>query len=284
VTWQVAVCEAVDIEQAQVSNAAYHVFRQGVSTYLLTQGSIVPTQAFQISVTPSATSIAISWSAASLLRADGSTLSVSAGSQTYSTGINPNTTYWIYAYIDNSTGTVGFANPNPPGTTSSYTFAAQTGFDGRINLTPLSVTTPASGTGGTVTGGDGGSCPEEHECVDVQDKGVITAGQVQANDYIRGYLFGSSTDIYRRVLLVRRQSCAAWWIVNGHRVSPCEPVFVNGTWMPAHLAPGATFDPSVGVKIEITVEAVDDQDDEHNFWLVEGTPLLVHNTNVLPRS
>ncbi len=283
VTWNVASVEALDLSVENISSAAgYHVFRQGISTFLLTQGSIVPTQAFQVTVTPSATSILVSWSAGSLLRADGSTLTVPTGNFTLSA--SPNTTYWLYLFIDSRTGAVGFANSNPPGTTASYTFAAQAGVDGRIPLTPFSVNTPASGSNPPVTGGDGGSCPDEHELVEVAGKGLIPAGTVQANDYIKGYSFTLRTDIFRRVLAVRRSSCPSWRIINGHKVSPCEPVYFEGQWRPAFRVPTATIDFSTAIKIDISVGAADDQDNEHNFWLVGEQPLLIHNTNVLPRS
>lgn len=281
VTWQVAVCEAIDISQPQLTNNLHHLTRQGISTTVLVQGSMIPTQAYgPISITPSATSLAITWPSASLFRSDGSTLSVSSGSFTF-TSLTPSTSYWIYAYIDVRTGLLGFANPNPPGTSASQAVAAQAGFDGRAMLTPVTVSTPASGTGGVITGGDGGSCPDENELVDVQGKGFIPAGEVKAGDYIKGFSFKTNTDIYRRVEVAIAHSCPAWRIVQGHKVSPCEPVYLNGGWIAAFRVPGSTLDMSVGMKVDISV--ITKEDNEQNFYLVGGTPLLIHNFT-LPRS
>src|SRR5262249_32423748 len=72
-TFDVATFEAIDIEQAQLSNNVYQLTRQGISTTLLTQGSIIPTQAFTISYTFTDTTISLSWSSTSLYHADGST-------------------------------------------------------------------------------------------------------------------------------------------------------------------------------------------------------------------
>lgn len=280
VTWQVAVCEAIDISLAQLSNDIHHITRQGVSTKLLTQGSIVPTQAFTITWSTTTTSIALSWSSASLFRADGSTFSVASGSLTYSS-LSSSVGYFIYPYITYPGGVLQFANGNPPPTAASYTFAAQQGFDGRIGLTPLDITTPASGTG-SGSGGDGGSCPDESELVDVQGKGLIPAGEVVAGDCLKGFSFHSNENVYRRVIMVLRKGCAAWRIVHGHKVSPCEPVYLNGQWIAAFRVPTSTLDTSTGIKLDITVEA--DDNDEHNYWLAGPTPLLIHNGNILPRS
>ena len=253
-----------------------------VSTLLNGQGGMVPNQAFSISYSSTSTSISLSWSSASLLRADGSTLSVSSGTQNY-TSLTPSTTYWIYAYINVIAGTIGFANGSPPGTSSNSTTAAQAGLDGRVPLTPISVALPASGGGPSGSGGDGGStCPEAAELVEVQGKGQIRAGDVQAGDWIKGYSFTQQQEVYRFVLSVVSRPCASWRMVNAYRVSPCESVYFNNQWMAAFRVPGATIDTMIGDKILITVQA--DEDNEHNYYLVGGQePLLIHNFIIIPR-
>jgi hypothetical protein len=77
------------------------------------------------------------------------------------------------------------------------------------------------------------------------------------------------------------KSCAAWRIVSGHKVSPCEPVYLNNQWLSASRVPGAPLDTTIGLKIDIVVEA--DDFDQHNYYLMSGTQLLIHNP-VLPRS
>jgi hypothetical protein len=281
VTWNVASVEALDLSVENISSAAgYHLFRQGGSTFLLTQGSIVPTQAFQISWSATSTTISLSWSSTSLLRSDGSSFTVSTGSASFT--VSASLTYFLYPYITYPGGLVQFANGNPPPTSPSYTFAAQQGLDGRISLTPLTIQSASGGTPNTGTGGDGGSCPEESELVEVQGRGLLPAGQVMTGDYVKGFSFHSNSDVYRRVIAIIRRGCAAWRIVEGHKVSPCEPVYLDGKWIAAYKVPMATLGMGVGVKLEITVEA--DENDEHNYWLVDGTPLLIHNGNILPRS
>lgn len=282
IDWWVGSFEMIDIEQVQLSGANYQLYRQGVSTNLITQGSIIPTQSFLISFSCTSSSISLSWAAQTLFRSDGSTFTVSSGSQTYSS-LSNSTTYYIYPYINVLTSAIGFANGSPPGTSSSSTTATQAYFDNRSALSPLVLTTASSGGGGGSGGGSGGggdTCPEENELVEVSRNGQILQIKVKEldpqTDLLKGWSFQDKKDVYRKVMSVHSSSCAAWYAVQGHRVSPCEPVFIDGQWMPAHKAPGARFDTFVGVKVEINVE-VDDYD-EHNYWLVgPGGPLLVHN-------
>jgi hypothetical protein len=69
-------------------------------------------------------------------------------------------------------------------------------------------------------------------------------------------------------------------MVNGHRVSPCEPVYIAGQWMPAYRAPGATMDTFTGVKVLLTVNT--DDYNEANYNLVSGQELLIHNQAIFP--
>jgi len=265
-------------EVAAGHTRALRLLQQGISTDLNKQGSIAPGQSFTISWSTTSTSISLSWSSATLLRADGSSLSVSSGTQSYSS-LSSSTQYWIYAYIGATTGTVGFANGNPPPTSASSTLAIQAAFDGRIALLPFSITTPSSGNS-SGSGGDG-SCPDFNELVEVQEKGTIRAADVEFGDYIKGYSFETHEDVFRRVIGKAMKSCSAWRIVQGHKVSPCEPVFLNHQWIGASRVPGAPLDTSIGIKMDLVVEA--DDFNQHNYWLVSGTPLLIHNP-VLPRS
>lgn len=284
VTWQVATFEMIDINQVQLTGSNYRLYRQGQSTDLLTQGSIIPTQAFIITFTLGPTNINLSWSSQSLFRADGSTFTVSGGTQGYSS-LSNSTTYYIYPYINLSNNTVAFTNGSPPTTTSggNSTQAVETAFDQRVPLAPLVLQTQSSGgTGGTGGGsgsGGGGTCPEQNELVEVQRDGQviqIKIGDLQRTDLLKGFSFPQNKDVYRPVRNIYRKSCAAWYMVDAHRVSPCEPVWKSNQWMPAHKAPGATLDTTVGIKVDVVVK-VDDYS-EHNFWLIGGTaPLLIHN-------
>jgi hypothetical protein len=251
------------------------------STFLRPQGSILPYQSIGINWSATNHSVTFSWAAQSILRSDGSSVSVPAGSQAFPS-LSASTTYYTYWRADVNSGVLSFTNSNPPPSSPNALAAAQMAADGFLAISPIVVTTLAASNPGTGTGvgGGAGTCPESAELVDVEGKGQITAGQVQPGDRIKGRSLQTNEDVYRPVVQVTTQSCAAWRMVGGHRVSPCEPVYVDGKWMPAFMAPGSTFDSFDGVKILISVAS--DQYDEQNYYLVSGEPLLIHNTQVLP--
>ena len=247
---------------------------EGVSSGLNSQGSIIPTGSVTLSSSFSEASVGLSWTSQSMLRADGSTLSIPAGGHTW-TGLVQSTAYYLYPSINATTGVITFFNPTPPTTSPSTTFAIQAGGDGFVALPVFIVTTSATGgTGGGMTGG-GNACPEADELVDVQGKGSVAAGSVVAGDFIRGKCIASGEDVYRKVIHTEHVPCVAWRMVKGHRVSPCEAVFIDGQWSPAYRAPGATFDTYTGTKVHISVDTGDY--DEANYYLVSGDPLLIHN-------
>jgi len=316
-TWKVAVFEAVDLEHQQFTNNVYQLTRQGVSTSLLTQGSIIPTQAFTITFTSTSTSLSLSWSSATLFRSDGSTFVVASGTKNY-TSLSSSTTYYIYPYIDLVNLVIAFTNPTPPGTSINSTQAVECNFDLRSGLSAMVLTTPASGGGGG-SGGDGGSggggapCPEENELVEVlrvqnvhgkhitvvRDGRTLTVnphevlpsdGQIlqikvgtinPQTDLLKGYSFKHQKDVYRRLKNKHLRGCAAWRIVDGYKVTPCEPIWKNNQWMPAYKAPGAVIDYSVGIRVDLVVDT--GADEEHNYYVVgRGEPLLIHNFFVLP--
>jgi hypothetical protein len=243
-----------------------------VSTSLNNQGSIIPNQPLNTpSFSTTTTSISLSWSSQSMKLADGTTVTVASGSKSY-TGLSANTTYHLYPFVRLSDNTIQFANASPPPTSANAAAAIAANLDGCFSMNNFNVTTPASGTGG---GGGGSSCPDGSELVDVQGKGNITLRDIQLGDMLRGYSFAQKADVYRKVISVRSSGAAAWRIVNGHKVSPAEPVWDGNAFTPAFKIQGATFDGSHGEKFEIHVDAGDS--DEANYWLVSGTPLLTHN-------
>lgn len=253
-----------------------------ISTNLNPQGSIIPGQAITIAISYTDTTISLSWSTQSMLRADGSTLTVNSGVANYS-GLTAVTKYYIYSYVNALTGNIGFTSGSPPGTLPSTTLAMQAAFDGRFPLPVMVIQTLSSGgTGGSGTGGGGGTCPEENEFVEEQTKGIIKAIEVEIGDMIKGYSFAAGADVFRRVIGKFYQTCPAWRIVDGYKVTPCEQIYHEAEWKPAFKATGATPDTTVGYRVEITVEA--DEDNEHNYWLVgRTTNLLIHNGIPLPR-
>lgn len=279
----------VEIDGFRLSEvAAGHVraiklLQLGISTDLNKQGSIAPGQTITMSITYNDTSIQISWTSQSVLRSDQTVLTTNTiGSPYSSTGLTASTKYYMYPFIDARSGTIGFANSLPPTTSPSTTAAIGSAFDGRIQLPPIVIQTlTAGGTGGSGTGGGGGSCPEENELVDIEGLGQVRAEEVKAGQFIKGYSFALKQDIYRKIIQASYQSCSAWRMVDGYRVTPCEPIYKNDRWMPAFRALGSIFDDLVGYRIDIVVEA--DEFDEHNYWLVgRKENLLIHNSFILP--
>jgi hypothetical protein len=248
------------------ADGTYHV-----SSGLIAQGGLAPFQSIALTYSMTASAVTVSVAAQSMLRSDGSTFSVVASSASC-TGLSTSTTYYLYPYISITDGKIYLANGSPAPTSANSLMAAQAALDGRYPLSALSVTTPASGSGG---GGAGGGCPEAAELVDIQGKGQVAAGKVMAGDCIRGKCLQTGEDVYRVVLQTRAETCHAWRILDGHRVSPCEAVYDNGQWTPAFRVAGTAFDGSVGIKAEIEVEA--DDYGEHNYYLVSGTQRLIHN-------
>jgi PA14 domain len=250
-----------------------------VSTALNKQGSVVPNQPLTTPVYTSATtSITLSaWSSQTMTLADGTVVTVAAGGPLTYSGLSSSTTYYFYPAVRLSDNTIQYLQGSPPPTSRSAAAAIAASSDGYCTMLAFSVTTPASGSGG---GGGGYTCPASTELVNIQGKGQIQAGQVQYGDLIEGYSFQSKTNVFRKVTNVRSESCAAWRIVNGHKVTPCEPIYDGANFTPAFKVSGAVFDGSVGTKTEITVAS--DDYDECNYWLVSGTQLLTHN--IMPGS
>lgn len=245
--------------------------RSPVSTFLNNQGSLLPTQLILLSYTTTTTSITVSWSAQSMLFPDGSSVSIPTGSVSYS-GLSASTTYYLYFYMDSS-GNLQTTSGSPPPSTPNAVMAAQTGADGRTSIGVVPITTPSSGTG-SGTGGGADTCPEASEMVDVRDKGPVAVSEVVAGDWVKGFSFQSQQPVYRKVIQAGSRHCSAWYKINGHLVSPCEPVYLN-SWMPAYRVPGATHDSTNSYKVALTLEA--DQYEEQNYYLISGTPLLIHN-------
>jgi hypothetical protein len=288
-----------DIRFAQLS-----ILKQaGNSGLLNSQGAIGITQPITINFSVTNSSCTFSWSAQSVLRGDGTTLTTNAGSLTMS-GLAPSTAYYTYWYISATTGNVGCVN-NPPSTTADGVDAVEAGSDGRIPTAPISFTTLASGSSGSSGGSGGGGndiCPEGNELVSVQVTTTayaasstsltppvatsvtttqsITASAVVAGMLIKGWSFVSKSYVYRPVTQVASVNQHAWRNVSGHLVSPCEPIWNGTNWQPAYRA-SATQVKQLGRKMLISVQA--DAQDEANYYLLADTgktELLIHNTYI----
>jgi hypothetical protein len=242
------------------------------STGLNGQGSITPSQPITYSTTSTKNSVGVSWTQQSVLRADGSTLTLQAGSFSF-TGLASSTTYYLYLYINATTGVMGYVNGSIPPTSPSTVMATLASADGCIYIgSSIAITTLASTSGGTGGGSGGGGCPDVNEIVETEGKGEIRAGDVVAGDMVKGWSFQNNAVVYRRVLQASSQPCSAWRMIDGHRNSPCESVYYNGAWTPAFRVPGATLDTTASAKALITVEA--DEYGDHNYYIGD---LLIHN-------
>lgn len=300
-------------------DGAFLTIQPTSSGLLNAQGSILPNQSPTFTWSASSTTATVTVPNAGLLRSDGSTLQMAPGVNTL-TGLSPSTTYYTYWYISLNPATYGYGlmtNPLPPPTTPSATYMMQTALDGRIPVGAVIITTSAAsgGTGTSGTAGGGDRCPESSELVDVQSKGLIAASAVEVGDLILGKSFYSGFDVYRAVLNVSVKSCSAWSVVSGHKVTPCECVYLpgaaaaapvvsavmpdgtigaavgsvpvvaaavpvvvpagGGLWVPAFQVPGATFDQTLSSYVAIMVAS--DNYDESNYYLAAGSQLLIHN-------
>ena len=243
-----------------------------VSTLLNAQGNIITYQPINYSTSWTKTTASVSILAQTLLRGDGSSITVNTSSISY-TGLAPGTTYYLYPYINIATGNLAAANGNPPPTIQNGTMATQACGDGFLSLGPVFITTMTTiGSGGN-TGG--GGCPESEELVDVEGRGQIKAGAIVVGDCIRGKSLATDKDVYRKVIQMRQETCHAWRVIDGHKNSPCESVYHEGQWLPAFRVEGAIVNQDAGIKTILVVEA--DSYGEHNFYLTAGTPLLIHN-------
>lgn len=220
----------------------------------------------------------ISFPAQSILRADGTSISIPATYPTPATGLLSSHTYFQYWFLAMSGSTGTPTAISAPDTVGSALKAAQCGLDGRIVIGLIKVTTAASGGGGT---GGGDVCPEQNELVKIQRDGeelTVTAKEVVIGDYILGHSFVDNTDVWRRVACVFPQPALSWRKVQGHLVSPCEPVYVNGAWTPAFKV--GTVEISNSVKVAISVDA--NEYNEANYYLMGDEQLLIHNLPVNP--
>lgn len=158
----------------------------------------VPDTAFAYTSAP--TSVTITWSAIIVYRADGTTATITTGSQAV-TGLVANQTYYHYPYaIDNGSGTLtmGFATGtngvsgvsgspaiafNGIGTLSNLALLAAKAYQrDRIPLFRVTTVTPVSGTGGG-GGGGGGGCPHPDQWIDAAH-GRVRAGTLSVGDAV----------------------------------------------------------------------------------------------------
>lgn len=251
-------------------------------------GSVPPGEAFVVNVdsnTYSSTSgtctLELECPAQTLARPDGTTFAIPDSTLTW-TNLAPATTYYIYTYVRLTDGTLHSAAGDPPtlpDATPNPTHALQAAADGLLAGPIITITTPStSGTGGGSSGGGPGVCPDAEELVETH-RGIIRAGDVEAGDSIKGYCFETGKDVFRTVQAIRQLRAWSWYRVNGYRMSPIDPVWVDGEWKAPYTI--GIFDGGIGVRAQIMVAA--DTYDQRNFYLVgREERLLIHNMRIPP--
>lgn len=259
-------------------------------------GSIAPGQSLEVDVatvtydaTSGLCSCELSMPAQNLLRTDGSTYVVAGGTMTWTKVLAPATTYYFYTDLRISDGTLHVAGgtsasggdePALPPTSPSAALALLACSDGYYQGPQISVTTPTtSGTGGGSSGGGPGVCPDGRELVDTLERGIVPVSTVIEGERILGYCFTAGEAIYRKVAAVRAAEAWSWYLVNGYRMSPIDPIWIAGEWrMPYQVG---TFDGGPGERVQLTVEA--DEYEQHNYYLVgRDKGLLIHNARIAP--
>jgi len=158
---------------------------------VLAKGSLPPTipaQSFTYASTT--TTVAISWPAITVYRADGTTITISSGSQSISS-LSVGTSYKVYPYMADSGGSSGTVSWPTGGTGSpaiaqpfagSATAAATMYARGNIPLNSFIITTTTSGTGSG--GGGGGGCPHPDTLVELADGVITPAGELRIGDML----------------------------------------------------------------------------------------------------
>ena len=150
-------------------------------TGVLMKGSVPPTWSGAFTYVSATSTIAWSWSALAIARADGTTTAVANGSLTV-TGLTPGTTYYFYPYWDDSALALAWVGglassagtPANAFTAKTNTAAQQQSLQGLIPLSQgaMIAATTTSGAGGG-SGGGSGSCLRAGTMVLTQERGTV---------------------------------------------------------------------------------------------------------------
>jgi sulfur carrier protein ThiS len=292
------------ISSATVESVNAASFNLTQSTSYLNAVGLADSQAIVVSVSANAyvtgalphNSIQFSWSAQTLYRTDGTTVTLPAGtlgigSPTYP--LVPLTTFYIYLMIRLSDMTIHSAIGDPTMPIGwPYVFSAMDtspnpataviqGSDGYAAGPIMIVTTCDSTSSGGSSSGGTYICPEANELVKVGGRGLIRAGDVREGDYLLGLDIESGREVWRAVLASRLEPSSTWYVVRGFCVSPVDQVRVDGEWRyPYEIG---KLDTREGHRAGITVEG--ETYDDHNYFLYSadgGDRLLMHNRPVYP--
>lgn len=258
-----------------------------------TLGSIPPTiPNVSFTYTSTTTTITVSWAAMTIYRANGTTISISAGSQAI-TGLTANTNYQIYPYaVDTggTTATMAFVtgvtgSSGSPAvcypTAGSAEAAAVMYQRGNIPLYTLSASTPASGSGGG--GGGGRACINPRTPIETRS-GWIDAGELRQTDEL------CTPQGFAPLLRLERHMTSDWIEVTtqdgyvivtpDHRLHLLTGAEVRahdlriGHWLQARDCPQRV----IGLRlIEEAVELVQVELDDPHLYFLGRASLLCHN-------
>jgi len=157
---------------------------------VLMKGSVPPTWSGAFTYVSTTTSITWSWSALSILRADGTATAIPNGSLGV-TGLTPGTTYYFYPYWDDVALTLawvagGAGSPANAQTAKTNSAAQQQSLQGRIPMSQgaIAAATTSSGTGGG-SGGGSGSCLRAGTVVLTKERGTVEIETCQVGEHLR---------------------------------------------------------------------------------------------------
>ncbi len=257
---------------------------QGSSSYLNALG-LAPSQSISVTIETNTivngtVLVTLYFPQQALSRSDGSTVVMPDRIISWS-NMAPSTTYYIYLRLrlsDMTMHSVAGDPPALPATSPDPVLALQTASDGYWQGPSIALTTPNATTdsGGTAQGGGsggGGTCPDGRELVRTLERGDVPVSTVQAGEHLLGR-DGNGGDCWKRVVRITKAQATAWYLVNGYRMSPLDPVWFEGEWrLPYEVG---ALDIGEGERVLIQVDAT--EYDSQNYFLVgRGNPLLIHN-------
>jgi hypothetical protein len=154
---------------------------------------IVGTTASIFSYTSTTSSVTISWSSFTIFFADGTTRTISSGSQTI-TGLSASTTYYFYAYLASGASTVSFISVSGGVGSPAILYTPQSptaaqAMNGQsvtaLSTAGVATITPSSGSGGG-SGGGSGICVRSTMLVLSKERGAVPVGSVKIGEHILG--------------------------------------------------------------------------------------------------
>ncbi len=157
---------------------------------VLMKGSVPPTWSGTFTYVSTTSSITWTWSALTILRADGSSTAIPNGSLAI-TGLSAGTTYYFYPYWDDAANAIGWVaggagSPASALPAKTNVAAQQQSLQARVPLSQGAVVaaTTSSGTGGG-SGGGSGSCLRAGTMVLTKERGTVEIESCKLGEHLR---------------------------------------------------------------------------------------------------